>query len=311
MAPAGEWALLEKIRRKIPRDLQEPHRLRDDAGVMRVAGQNWVATSDMLVEDVDFRKQLARPEEVGHKALAINLSDLAAMGAKPAAYLIALGIPRRFSTAWVTKFYDGLNRLALHYRVTCLGGDLSEAKQWTASITMLGHCEYAPIARSGARPGDVLYVSGSLGGSIKKHHLSFQPRVEQGLYLSAKIKPRAMIDISDGLVQDLGHMLTQSKVGADLWLDQIPVSKDAIQLARGHAAKALRRALTDGEDFELLFSVPAAKRRLLESGWRKKFPRVRLSAIGRIQKKAGLRWFRDHKPVPSPVAGQRGYEHFR
>jgi thiamine-monophosphate kinase len=263
------------------------------------------------VEDVDFRYGKAKPEEVGHKALGINLSDLAAMGAKPVAYLITLGIPRRFPATWVARFYDGLNLLARRYRVTCLGGDLSEAKQWTASVTILGRCEKDPISRQGARPGDILYVTGSLGGAIRRHHLCFQPRVEQGLFLSSKIKPRAMIDISDGLVQDLGHILSQSKVGAELRLDQIPISKDAFQMARGNQEKAVRRALTDGEDFELLFSIPAHKQKRLETGWRKQFPRVRLRAIGSIRKTPGIRWFNQNKPVKSPVAGHPGYEHFR
>ncbi len=311
MAPAGEWALLEKIRRTIPRRLQEPYRLRDDAGLMRIQGAHWVFAADMLVEGVDFRYGHAKPEEVGHKALGINLSDLAAMGAKPVAYLITLGMPRRFSTAWVTRFYDGLNRLARRYRMTCLGGDLSEAKQWTASITILGRCENAPIARQGARPGDILYVTGSLGGSLRRHHLGFQPRVEQGLYLSSKMKPHAMIDISDGLVHDLGHMLRQSKAGAALRLDQIPVSKDAFQMAGGDPAKALRRALTDGEDFELLFAIPVRQQKQLETGWQKRFPRVPLRAIGHILKGRGIQWMDRQKHVKNPAAGRTGYEHFR
>lgn len=311
MAPAGEWALLEKIRRKIPHRFQEPYRLRDDAGLMRIQGENWVFAADMLVEDVDFRYGQAKPEEVGHKALGINLSDLAAMGAKPIAYLITLGIPRRFPTTWVARFYDGLNLLARRYHVTCLGGDLSEAKQWMASVTILGRCENAPVSRQGARPGDILYVTGSLGGAIRRHHLCFQPRVEQGLYLSAKIKPRAMIDISDGLVQDLGHILSQSKVGAALRLDQIPVSKDAFQMAGGNPKKAVRRALTDGEDFELLFSIPARKQKRLETAWKKQFPRVRLSAIGHILKGRGIHWLDHYKQIKNPAAGHAGYEHFR
>ncbi len=308
-----EFSFIEYLKKKIPSAGRVAVGIGDDAAVLSVdKGKKLVVSTDVIVENVDFKIKALSPEKIGRKALAVNLSDLAAMGASPTAFVISIGKPPYITVSWLKRFYNGLLALAKQYNVACIGGDFSRSKEFFASVTILG--EVSPdqvVTRSGAMAGDWLAVTGALGGSILKHHNDFTPRIREGLFLAKHITPISMIDISDGLVQDLTHILKASKVGAVLDLHKIPVSRDAKKISRGKEAKALTRALSDGEDFELLLAVPPRQKRMLEKIWKKQFPKVPLSWVGKIEgKNPKIFWCRNGKKVAAPKLAQEGFSHF-
>ena len=305
-----EW--VDFFRARIPKRLQGAFGIGDDAGGLAFQGGGpLLFACDTIVEGVDFIRKKARPEDVGRKALAVNLSDLAAMAARPLGFVIALGLPPDLKNSWVERFYSGLIGLAREWRVPCLGGDLSRAREIFCSVSILGTPSAGKsVLRSGARPGDWIGVTGTLGGSILGRHFLFEPRLHEAEFLARRFRPSAMIDISDGLLQDLGHLLKASGAGAELYPDSIPVSREAFQLSRRDPAKAFRHALSDGEDFELLFTCAPARRRGIDRVWKKHFPRTRLSWIGRIRQGKRLAWFDQGRRVPTPVLTSKGYSHF-
>lgn len=231
----------------------------DDAAVLRrdaVADAVW--TIDTLMEGVDFRWDSAGPEQVGRKALAVNLSDLAAMAARPVAALVSLVLPRQNGLELGQRLIQGMLPLAQEFDVALAGGDTNS---WdgplVVTVTLLGQASgRGPLLRSGAQPGDVLCVTGPCGGSIVQHHLNFTPRVNEALWLHEHYELHAGIDLSDGLSLDLARLLAESGCGAELDAAQIPIAQDAHSLARQGSPTALERALSDGEDFELLLAVP-------------------------------------------------------
>ncbi|MEN8152121.1 MAG: thiamine-phosphate kinase, partial [Planctomycetota bacterium] len=213
-----------------------------------------VVTTDLLVEGTHF-DGADDPALVGRKALAVSLSDVAAMGCRPAGAVLAVALRPEQSGDWALAFIRGLLDLAEEFDVPLIGGDTTETSGPAAlTSTVFGRppAGGAPILRSGARPGHRLLVTGALGGSLGGRHLTFVPRVEEALALVSIAAPGAMIDLSDGLATDAHHVAAES--GVALWIraDAVPVS-DA---ARDAGGDALRRALTDGEDFELLFTLP-------------------------------------------------------
>lgn len=308
-----EFSFIEYLKKKIPTHRRVCLGIGDDAAVLSVAkAKRLVVSTDVIVENVDFRAKVLSPEQIGRKALAVNLSDIAAMGALPTAFVVSMGKPVSITTSWLQRFYNGLLALAKQYDIPCVGGDFSSSREFFASVTIFGEAlAHQVIKRSGARPGDWIAVTGALGGSILKHHHAFKPRVHEGFFLADHIKPTAMIDISDGLVQDLSHILKASKVGAILDLEKIPVSSEAKKMAKGNGGKALERALSDGEDFELLFTVSSRQKTMLEKNWKKKFPRVPLAWIGKIEGKSPrISWRRDGEKIPSPKLFRKGFSHF-
>ncbi len=308
-----EFSFIEYLKKKIPARGRVRLGIGDDAAVLDIAKDKMLAVStDVIVENVDFRIKTLSPEKIGRKALAVNLSDIAAMGASPSAFVISIGKPARVTTTWLKRFYSGLLALATQYDVPCIGGDLSRSKEFFANVTIFGEVSLDHLVkRSGATHGDWIAVTGALGGSIIRHHYDFTPRVREGVFIAGHITPTAMIDISDGLVQDLTHILKASKVGAVLDLDKIPVSRDAKKMSSGSKMKALSHALSDGEDFELLFTVPPWQKMMLAKSWRKKFPKVPLAWIGKIEGKAPrISWRRDGERILPPKLIQKGFSHF-
>lgn len=316
----SEFALIEKIKTWIPRDLQGVLPLGDDAAVLRAPrDEELIFTSDALVDGIDFYASAAKrnalgylsPEFAGRKALAVNLSDLAAMGAKPLACVISLGIPKHWKESWLKKFYRGLVDLARVYQVKCCGGDISSSREFFVSIAMLGTASRKQIVtRCGAKAGDWIGVTGSLGGSLLRKHAGFTPRLHEADFL-ARSGVRAMMDISDGLLQDLGHMLKASRTGAELEMLEIPISYDAVYLSRQKARESFERACTDGEDFELLFAAPDSKKAAIDKKWKKQFPRVPLSWIGRMTKHSGkTTWLLQSRRTDAPAFKSSGYKHF-
>ncbi len=307
----SEFKLIRSIQSWIPRSLQGSIGIGDDADLIMPRGGEIAVTADAMMEGVDFRLKkgigFLSPRHAGRKALAINLSDLAAMGAAPLAFTVTLGIPKNFKESWLKKFYEGMVRLAQTFKIRCLGGDITAADRFFVSVTAMGSvAKSKAILRSGAKAGDWIGVTGKLGGSILKHHALFTPRLKESQFL-LKFKPSAMIDISDGLLQDLGHILKSSRTGAVLEKGQIPLSADSKKLK----GNAFEHACTDGEDFELLFTVPEKTKNKLQVSWKKSFRKVPLSWIGRITSNSQkIEWQEKGKKIPAPQFKIEGYTHF-
>lgn len=244
----GEFGLIAKFRRQIKGDASVIKGPGDDCAVLKFNSANYLLfTCDMLVEGVDFRKK-EDPYLVGRKAAAVSVSDIAACCGSPRYMVASVGLPRKASVNYADKLFKGMLELCKEYRVNIVGGDLSRAEKLVIDVSMLGMVKKKDLVlRGGARKSDVIFTTGRLGGSIKGKHLRFTPRVKEAEFLIKNFKINSMIDISDGLAQDLGHILEESKAGALLYEQLIPLSKEA---------RSLRDGLFMGEDFELLFTMP-------------------------------------------------------
>ena len=259
----------------------------DDAAVVQsAAGKETVVTTDLLIEDVDFRRTTIPPHLLGHKALAVSLSDIAAMGARPRWSLLSIGVPGDvWQTDFVDRLYSGLLELADRYDVQLIGGDTSRSEEKIViDSIVLGECAKGrAIKRSGAKPGDQIFVTGSLGAAAaglrlveRGAHLAQQdideddsqkldhvllrqlrpePRVGWGIVLGEESLATSMIDISDGLSSDLNHLCEASGVGALIESSLLPIDRQVTDLCGRRALDPLQLALHGGEDFELLFTV--------------------------------------------------------
>jgi thiamine-monophosphate kinase len=284
----------------------------DDAAVLRPpAERRTVVTVDMLMEGIDFiLGSDCSPQQVGHKALAVNLSDLAAMAARPEAVVAAVALPRRGGDAIGRGLLDGIMACAAAYGATLAGGDTNA---WDGplviSITALGSVLPGRAwRRDGARPGDLLVVSGACGGSLLGRHLAVAPRCREALAIAGRFDVHAAIDISDGLSLDLARMMDASGVAAVLDLASIPIHADATRMAAcpGDERSPLDHALGDGEDFELLLSLPAPEaRRLVAEGHG--LTGTPFTIIGEVVAGRGLS-ARAADGATAPLA-VRGYEH--
>ncbi|MCL2305788.1 MAG: thiamine-phosphate kinase [Planctomycetaceae bacterium] len=237
----------------------------DDAALLAASENETVLTVDLLTEGVDFLLEQVDPVLIGRKALAVNLSDLAAMAAVPTAILIAVTLSKTDRKTAVgalsplelgERLFDGIRTLAGQYDVAIIGGDTNT---WDGglvlSITAIGRTtEHGVTRRNGAKPGDRIFVTGPLGGSILQHQFTFEPRIREALFLNSHYDIHAAMDISDGLSLDLSRLVCESGCGAILWEVTIPVADDARRM--NDALTPLEHALYDGEDFELLFTVP-------------------------------------------------------
>ena len=266
--------------------------------------------TDAVVEGIHFTSETP-PEKIGHKALARCLSDVAAMAGTPTAALVTLALPKQFDPEHVKKIYDGLNALAREHGVAIVGGETTtNPERILISIALLGRVARGKaVLRSGAKVGDAIFVTGELGGSLAGRHLEFTPRLAEARWLAEHFHIHSMMDLSDGLAGDLRHILNASKVGAELLTSSIPISAAAKRGARAEssAKPPLLAALTDGEDFELLFTVASKDAVPLLDAWMEKFPGLPLKCIGKIIAKEGLH-LRDQRGVrPFNV---HGYEHF-
>jgi thiamine-monophosphate kinase len=246
----------------------------DDSAVLRFEpGQDTLVTTDLSIEGVHFRREWHPPESVGHRCLVRGLSDIAAMGGLPAAAFLSLALPEDLPQSWVNRFLDGLLKLARRYKVQLAGGDIAQSpRQICADIVVIGSVpQDKAILRSGARPGDVVYVTGSLGGSaavlqnLRKGrrasprlktgspHFYPEPRIATGQWLRTHALASAMIDLSDGLSTDLSHICDESHVRAVIDAELLPVHPAARKQREG-----LELALHGGEDYELLFTAPSS-----------------------------------------------------
>jgi thiamine-monophosphate kinase len=272
-----ELEFIQWLRAHVPTHPRAKLGLSDDAAVVALAGRSdVVVTTDMLTDAVDFQLATDDARRIGRQALAANLSDLAAMAAEPLAAVISLALPRhgsggRSALQLAISLYEGLLPLADEFDVAIAGGDTNTfGGPLVISVTALGQVtERGPLTRSGARSGDWLLVTGAVGGSILGHLFDFTPRVREALLLHERYELHAGIDISDGLALDMSRLAEANSCGALIWTHQVPISKDARRLAEREQAAdievaALRHALGDGQDFELLIAVaPDTARRIL------------------------------------------------
>lgn len=231
----------------------------DDTAVVSASDGLILLAADMLLEGVHFDLTTATPFQIGRKTLAVNLSDVAAMSGRPKYALVSLALPRRLgehrNDNFAEQLFKGLRSLAEEFETVIVGGDTNS---WDGplviNVAITGEVPAGnAITRSGAKVGDWVFVTGNLGGSIAGGHLDFTPRVSEALILRETCQLNAMIDISDGLVADLYHIIEESKVGACLNQSSIPISEAAASVADDRSP--LEHALGDGEDFELLFTV--------------------------------------------------------
>lgn len=278
-----------------------------------------LVTADLLVEDIDFRLGWTKPGHLGHKALAVSLSDIAAMGGTPKWAMLSIGVPEQiWNTTFLDRFYRGWSELAGRFNVELVGGDVSRAadKVVIDSIVMGQAPRGRAITRAGAKPGDSIFVTGSLGGSARglellksgatlsagdrrlvERHLRPTPRVEIGSRLQRRGSATAMIDISDGLAADLRHVCSESNVGARIYFDLLPVDQDLNTVAQDRICDLV---LGGGEDFELLFTSRQKSFSDMNS--------TRITRIGEITSEPGsIELIVDGKKTQLPRAG---YRHF-
>ncbi len=308
----SEFDIIARLTGSLPSNATVVAGAGDDCAVLESGqpGRYLLFKTDAVVEGIHFTPE-AMPEQIGHKALGRCLSDIAAMAGKPIAALVTLALPKDFKTEFIERIYAGMNRLAQRHGVAIAGGETtSNPERLLISISLLGEVQKDRcILRSGAKDGDALFVSGELGGSRSGKHLDFEPRLAEAQWLSSHFPIHAMIDLSDGLAGDLRHILKRSGVGAELLARAIPISRAARLQARAESAAKppLLAALTDGEDFELLFAAPGKLAVTLVDAWKKQFPWARLSCIGRITAAPGLK-LRDKTGIRALEA--HGYVHF-
>lgn len=294
----GEEKLITAIRRWLgPASPPPPFGIGDDCAVVPGFAGPQLLTVDPVIFGRHFDASVP-PRAVGAKLFKRNLSDIAAMGGKPTAAVVALTLDLRTSVKWLEAFYRGLAAVSRRYHVPVVGGDVAQADNVVAaSLTLLGAVTGPrAVTRTGARRGDALYVTGVLGGSVPSgHHYRFAPRLSEGAWLARRPEVRAMMDVSDGLAKDV-HALTPAGAVPALQPSHLPVRPGC----------DLRAALCDGEDYELLFAVDRrADHDALARAWRRAFPRTRLSRIGELVA---------HDALPAGAIDLRayhGYEHLR
>ena len=264
----------------------------DDCAVLRGEGKDHflLFKTDAVVEGVHFTRETPAAL-VGRKALARALSDLAAMGGRPVAGLVTLGVREGESPRRLRAIYSGLERMAKKFSVDLAGGETTRAKQLFLSVALLGECRgNRPVLRSGAGSGDLIFVTGKLGATRARHHLTFTPRLSEGEWLARHCFATAMMDLSDGLGADLPRLAAASKLDIQLEEDLIPRAKGA----------NLAAALNDGEDYELLFTVKAARAETLKKVWPFATP---LHCIGSMRSRRRV-------PAGSHLVAH-GFDHFK
>jgi len=281
MKDLGEFGFIEKIRSALRTRKASPGSgIVDDAAILKASpGMDLVLTTDMLVEGRHFDLKLITPWQLGAKSMAVNISDCAAMGAKPKAALISLGVPGSFPVADLESFYEGLNSWGGSYGVEIVGGDTVGSDKFVVNVALLGEVESGlALRRNAAKPGDALFVTGSLGDSaaglhsilnpsplgaetaplLVKRHLTPVPRFTAGRFLVTQKCSSCAIDVSDGLSSEILHICAESSVGAEIHEEALPLSDALLHYCSQRALDPLSFALNGGEDYELLFTVPLA-----------------------------------------------------
>jgi len=275
----GEDALLASLLRQLPGSRRL---IGDDCAVVQFSGAKnlLVLKTDSVVEKIHFESR-TNPERVGWKAMMRSLSDFASVSAIPQFALVTLIVPAARSTTWVQKLYRGLKRAASKFDVVIVGGETSATRgPAVIAVSVSGFVEEnRPVTRAGGKKGDDLFVTGSLGGSLSGKHLKFIPRIKESRWLTKNFRVHAMMDLSDGLGADVPRLARASKLG-------FKIDKGNLPLAPG--AK-IDNAISDGEDYELLFAISPRDRARLEREWKKKFPKLPLTRVGQLIPQSAIR----------------------
>jgi thiamine-monophosphate kinase len=294
LAQLGEDEVVRRLTRNLPLSSEVVTGAGDDCALVKPLSKGWLQLlkTDCVVEGVHFTRETA-PARIGWKALARAVSDMAAMAGEPQHALVTLLCPPDRKVADIEKIYVGLNRCARRFGISIVGGETSRAPLLAIIVHLTGRVKKsACLRRDGARAGDLVYVTGRLGGSLRKRHLDFVPRIEEAKWLAANFKLHAMMDLSDGLAKDLPRMAAASGL-------EFVVEENALPCAKSCSPA---QAWGDGEDYELLFAVPQSRAPSLRKKWAKHFPKTPLTAIGRFVRKGKGRM---------PSFGGGGWEHFR
>ena len=301
----SETELIQRLTQDLPADSSVLTGPGDDCAVLDWSGSELLFKTDAIVEGIHFERDTP-PEAIGRKALARALSDIAAMAGTPTHALITLGFHAEMEPSLIEAVYQGLRDCAREHHVNIVGGETTSLSQLTLSISLIGKAS-KPILRTGSAVGDAIFVSGELGGSLAGHHLNFTPRLKEARWLSDQDIVHAMIDLSDGLATDLRHLLSD-QTGAELLTRALPIRRAAKERARDNPSgkTTLLAALTDGEDYELLFTVSSKDAVPLLDGWKSAFPETPLHCIGKITDQPGIA-LRDDKGV-KPLT-LHGYDH--
>lgn len=312
----GEFGLIGRIKKTIKlfsKDVVAG--IGDDAAVLKYSKNDYLLfTTDMLVENDHFSLKYSTPEQVGMKAIEQNASDIAAMGGLPKYAVISLELPSDADVNFVDKLYEGINKKSKKYRISIVGGNISHSEQIAVNVAMIGLVEKKYLAlRSGAKAGDLIFCSGDVGksttglellrnnleGESIKSHLEPMCRLELARRL-VKIGINSMIDVSDGVASEVRHICEESKVGAAIYADKIPISQDTLNDAKKVAKDAVDFALYGGEDFELVFTANKNKLNQLKN--------FDASVIGEItDKKYGVKLIRNNKKLNL----ESGFDHFK
>ena len=314
----GEFGFIEKIK-TIFGTTEDIVGIGDDCAVIPMGENDLLVTTDMLIEGVHFLRSDAIPEQVGYKSVAVNLSDIAAMGGRPIGTFLSIALPKDAQGEWAERFMEGFAEISRHYGVPLLGGDTtSSLRDVAVNVAVVGTCSHGgAILRSGARVGDTIFVTGPLGDSgaglkailegiertaeveaLIDRHYRPTPRVAEGVAIRTSGKARAMMDISDGIASDLGHILRASGVGAEVDLDSLPISPQMRTVAAAKGWNASHLAASAGEDYELLVVGTSELPQLVD---------IPLYSIGRITAGSGIVWLEGGKKTEF---NKSGYKHF-
>jgi thiamine-monophosphate kinase len=275
----GEDRLLDQLLPKLPRNRSVIVGAGDDCAIVKSPGRGKLQLfkTDCLVENIHFTKK-SPPELVGWKAMARPLSDFAAMSGVPEFALVTLIVPSKTTLAWVKKMYRGIEKVARTFDLAVVGGETSDISgPAVISVSLAGFVEKGRwVSRAGGKPNDDLFVTGRLGGSLRGRHLKFVPRIVESRWLTENFSIHAMMDLSDGLGADLPRLARASHVGFEVDEAALPLNP----------ACTTKQAISDGEDYELLFAISPKDSRSLLTRWRKQFPNLPLTRIGRLNRKS-------------------------
>jgi thiamine-monophosphate kinase len=324
----GEFGLIERIKKaagKIPKNSRILLGIGDDAALFKLSpGMACAATTDTMVEGVHFDLRYTSFFNLGWKSMASNLSDIAAMGGKPLLALVSLSLPPKKSIRQTDQLYAGMKTLAKKHRVVLAGGDIVKSRELSITLTLLGECDPKNAGlRSGARPGDAVLVTGTLGASqaglellnskfkiqnskLVNKHLRPIPRIDEGLLLASRFKLHGMIDISDGLASELHHLSKASKLGIIIDQGALPLDGRAAEIARQLGRDPLRYCLFGGEEYELLFTLPPGEAIKARDLIRKRG--TSCAIIGQATKGTGVRII--SQSGKTEKLKNQGYKHF-